>query len=125
MRLMETRKNWEKLGQDDPLFAVLTYKDKRGGKWNKQDFFDTGKREVQESINYLNSLGISISPHSALDFGCGVGRLSQALSEYFDEVHGVDIADSMIKLAEEFNHYKTKCKYYVNKNDNLDRKSVV
>ncbi len=35
MELWETGKNWETLAGDDPLFAVLTYKDKRGGNANR------------------------------------------------------------------------------------------
>jgi len=38
----------------------------------------------------------------ALDFGCGVGRLTQALCRYFDECDGVDIAPSMIELARKY-----------------------
>ena len=54
-----------------------------------------------------------------LDFGCGVGRLTQALASYFDEVHGVDIAPSMIELAKQHNFYKHKCFYHLNERDNL------
>lgn len=35
----------------------------------------------------------------ALDIGCGVGRMSQALGRHFGHVLGVDVADSLIKEA--------------------------
>ena len=35
-----------------------------------------------------------------MDFGCGVGRMSAALAEHYDEVVGVDISDEMVRLAE-------------------------
>ena len=41
--------------------------------------------EVEELIRYMKSLGINISRKKALDFGCGVGRITQALTNYFDE----------------------------------------
>jgi SAM-dependent methyltransferase len=39
----------------------------------------------------------------ALDFGCGVGRLTQPLGEVFDEVVGLDISTAMIAKAEAAN----------------------
>jgi len=54
-----------------------------------------------------------------MDFGCGAGRLSQALSPYFDEVCGVDIAASMIELATKHNRYGDRCKYYLNQAEDL------
>src|SRR3989338_957648 len=99
MKLHETGTNWDILGKEDPLFAVLTFKDKRGGKWNKQEFFETGKKEVKGTLEYVRKLNVALTFGKALDFGCGVGRLTQALAQYFEEVHGVDIAPSMIETA--------------------------
>lgn len=53
----------------------------------------------------------------ALDFGCGMGRLTQALTKYFEEVYGIDIAPSMIKLTEKYNRYDNKCKFFLNTTD--------
>jgi SAM-dependent methyltransferase len=36
---------------------------------------------------------------SALEIGCGPGRLMRPMSRHFGEIHGVDIADEMIRLA--------------------------
>ena len=40
-------------------------------------------------------------PASALDFGCGVGRLTRALTKRAARVHGVDVSPTMIALARE------------------------
>lgn len=119
MSLKDTQKNWETLGKTDPLFAVLTYKDKQGGKWNPQEFFQTGKKEVAETMSYLKALGLNIPKRRALDFGCGVGRLTQALGDYFSEVCGVDIAFPMIELAKKYNQCGDKCRYLVDTSNNL------
>lgn len=37
----------------------------------------------------------------ALEIGCGPGRLMRALSPHFGEIHGVDISDEMVRLAQE------------------------
>jgi SAM-dependent methyltransferase len=36
---------------------------------------------------------------SALEIGCGPGRLMKPLSRHFREIHGVDVSDEMIRLA--------------------------
>src|SRR5205807_4159881 len=69
----------------------------------------------------LNALGISLRRGRALDFGCGVGRLTQALCERFDSVAGVDIAPSMIELANRYNRFGARCEYAVNDTDDLSR----
>ena len=55
----------------------------------------------------------------ALDFGCGVGRLSQALAEHFQSVVGVDIAESMVERAREFNRFGDHVVYLANATDDL------
>jgi ubiquinone/menaquinone biosynthesis C-methylase UbiE len=41
------------------------------------------------------------------------------LASHFDEVVGVDIAPSMIKLAKRYNRHGPRCRYYLNETDNL------
>ncbi|MFZ5595893.1 MAG: methyltransferase domain-containing protein [Bacillota bacterium] len=120
MDLKELQKNWNEFGKKDPLWAILTHNDKKGGKWDINEFFQTGREEIEDVLNWVNSLGISLRKNRALDFGCGVGRLTQALCLYFDNCHGIDIAPSMIELAKKFNSYAGRCRYHVNEADNLE-----
>lgn len=53
----------------------------------------------------------------ALDFGCGVGRLSKALHFYFEEVCGVDISEEMVRLAREF---APECTFIFNQRNDLN-----
>jgi SAM-dependent methyltransferase len=41
------------------------------------------------------------SSRRALEVGCGPGRLMIPLSRHFAEIHGVDVSDEMIRIAEE------------------------
>ncbi|HUC26518.1 MAG TPA: class I SAM-dependent methyltransferase [Streptosporangiaceae bacterium] len=59
----------------------------------------SGQAEIAAALGRLDQLGICPGRSAALDFGCGVGRLTAALSEYFDSVTGVDIAPSMLDMA--------------------------
>jgi SAM-dependent methyltransferase len=119
MELTDLQKNWDRFGQIDPLWAILTVPEKINNRWDIGDFFQTGISEMQEILGYLNMLGIPSQKKRALDFGCGVGRLTQALCLYFDECCGIDIARSMIKLAKTYNQYGNRCEYCLNELDGL------
>lgn len=120
MTLEFVKRTYEKLGRDDPLYAVLSDKSLRHGKWDPAEFFRTGEREIQGVLEYVDRLGLTLGRRRALDFGCAVGRLSQALAEHFEQVVGVDIAESMIEKAREFNRHGDRVSYRVNSVDNLE-----
>ena len=91
------QENWDRLGRSDPYWAVLTDPARKGGGWTPEEFFATGRAEIAE---LLGSVGDRLPGRArALDFGCGPGRLTQALAEHFERVDGVDVAPSMIELA--------------------------
>ena len=113
------QKNWDAFGKNDPFWAVLAWPDKKDHKWTKEEFFALGRKEVDAVINCIRLLDFQVSYKKALDFGCGVGRLTQALASYFNEVYGVDIAPSMIALANQYNNFPEKCKYFLNERDDL------
>jgi len=114
MSILHNQITWEKLAQKNPFWAILTKKKK----WNKESFFLTGQKEINFLFNHLRSLSIKVEKGRVLDFGCGVGRLTQALCPYFKKVVGVDISTTMILLAKKYNRYKN-CKYIVNRLNNL------
>jgi ubiquinone/menaquinone biosynthesis C-methylase UbiE len=114
MNIRQLKKNWNRFGETDPLWAILTHAGKKGNRWQFDEFFCTGEAEVGVIMDYVHSLGINLLRSKALDFGCGVGRLTQALANYFGEVDGVDIAPSMIRLAKRYNRHPRNCKYYLN-----------
>ena len=119
MKLKRLQSDWDELGRRDPLWAVLTAPEKRGNRWDEAEFFATGVQAVEGILRHFESLGLTFGRGKALDFGCGVGRLTQALAEHFDEVHGVDIAPSMIELARSHNRCGDRCTYHVNDRDDL------
>jgi len=119
MDLVELQRNWDRFGNEDPLWAILTDPSKKGNKWDVDDFFKSGVEEIKGVMEYLEHLHLDVSRERALDFGCGVGRLTQALADYFKAVAGVDIAPSMIDHAIRFNRFGERCKYVVNQTDDL------
>jgi len=120
MDLTELRRNWDEFGKQDPLWAIRTEPDKRGGKWDVAEFFSSGEAHVRELVGRLTELDLA-TQGAALDFGCGVGRLTQAFADHFDEVWGVDIAPSMVEGAESFNRHGSRVHYVVNDTSDLRR----
>ncbi len=114
MDLELLKRNWEAFGRDDPLWAVLTEPSRRGGLWDPDEFLATGEQEIAELIAELDAFGIAIATGRALDFGCGAGRLTQALAGRFDRCDGVDIAASMIAEAQRLNRRGDRARYHVN-----------
>ena len=111
--LSRVRHQWTTLGERDPLWAILSESGKRGGGWDQAAFFKTGVDEIDEVLRTARSLS-PLRYGSAVDFGCGVGRLSQALSAHFQHVTGVDIAEPMIRRAGELNRFPDRCRYIHN-----------
>lgn len=114
LRLRTLARTWDSFGESDPMWAVLTHPDKDGGRWDPEAFFESGRAQVQAALDVVAELGWALQHGTALDFGSGVGRLTQALCEHFEVVDGVDIAKSMIEAAERLNRFPERCTYHLN-----------
>jgi SAM-dependent methyltransferase len=102
-QLEHLRQVWATLGRDDPLWAVLSRSDKRGGRWNVEEFLATGQAEVDSQLGFLAQHGWPRQRTKALDFGCGAGRLTRALAGHFEQAVGIDVSASMIAKARMLN----------------------
>lgn len=96
-------KSWKQFGESEPHWSVLT------GEEFKQEnlaaniaaFYQSGVGSVRVMLNMLRRAGLPVKFGKVLDFGCGVGRLTLALTEYADSVTGIDISPPHLKLARE------------------------
>ncbi len=119
MGLKHVQKTYDELGDRDPLYAVLSFPDARNNRWDPEVFFARGQAEIDAALQELESRGVSFERGRALDFGCGVGRLTQALGAHFGRVDGVDISRSMVENARGFNRLGERCAYHVNTEPDL------
>lgn len=114
MRFSELKSNWEEFGTSQPFSAVLTDFEET----DKDEFFALGRKEVEGLLGLLQQVGWE-PRGSALDFGSGLGRLSQALSAHFESVLGVDVAQSMVDKATRLNTSGDRCRFMVNTRPDL------
>src|SRR5450432_830602 len=101
---------WDALGRRDPHWAILSEPGRQGG-WDDEQFFATGKAEIDATVTELGDL--LGTKEAALDFGCGLGWLTQALAVHFDDVTGIDVAQSMIEGAQARNAFPDRVSYVV------------
>ncbi len=117
MSLSDLQRNWNGLAQEDAFRAVLT----SGGHvpWDRETFFRTGIEEIAAVLARVRAAGISHATARALDFGCGLGRLTQALARHVDRVDGVDISENMLAQARALNPFGDRCAFHLNDRDDL------
>jgi SAM-dependent methyltransferase len=110
---------WDNYAATDPLWAALSFADKSGGRWGLQEFMKTGEREIALLFHRFAALQLPL-PRRALDFGCGVGRLTQALARRCEHVVGVDISPVMIDLARRLDRYPGRAEYICTVNAGIE-----
>jgi len=117
--LKTSKQVWEDYAELDPTYAILIDPQFKFNKWNLDTFFDTGKQEIEKVMEKARKMGYPSGRQIALDFGCGIGRLTRALTKHFDKVYGVDISATMINKAEELNKGFPQCEFKTNNKPDL------
>lgn len=119
MTLEGLRRDWDALGRVDPFWAVLAFPERRAGGWDEETFFATGEAEVARVMDEIGRLRPGLRLARALDFGCGVGRLTRALASRFESCVGVDISEEMVERARSLNRDVAGCEFKVNTAEDL------
>jgi 2-polyprenyl-3-methyl-5-hydroxy-6-metoxy-1,4-benzoquinol methylase len=93
---------WEYYGKHHPYYGVLSYSEFRAGVLDdqtKQKFFASGVEVVDNFIAQAERTFGPLRYGTALDYGCGVGRLTRRLADRFQKVIGVDVSPGMLEEA--------------------------
>ena len=101
--MTNTDSDWEQWGKDNPYYGVLS-----DPKFDRESidesaldaFFSTGREQIARDLQNVEKHFGAIRTGRALDFGCGVGRLSIPLSKIFSSIVATDISNSMLNEAE-------------------------
>ena len=88
------RDDWERRAREDAAYYVAF----GGRKQKPEEFFAS----AGDALSAIRSELYRLAPRtSALEIGCGPGRLMRPLSAEFDAVSGVDVSPTMVALARE------------------------
>jgi SAM-dependent methyltransferase len=121
MRLRDTQDNWDELAKRDPLWHILAAKDVAADGWDSSAFFETGEQRLKHDFDLLAAHDIGVPRGRALDFGCGVGRLTQALARRFEHADGVDASEEMVRLADEYSGDLANCSFHLSRENDLSQ----
>ena len=100
--MRDTDADWRELGQKNPYWAVLSHPDFLAENITPERvemFYASGEPYIDEVVSGLEKTTGARPSGRALDFGCGVGRLAEAMTRYADQVTGVDISPGMLAIA--------------------------
>jgi SAM-dependent methyltransferase len=98
-----TDKYWQFIGEENPYWGVITHDKFDRDKLTLdsiEEFYSSGESHVsllfQTIREYVDHAFVA---ESALDFGCGVGRIVVPLARRCRTVVGVDVSDGMLQRA--------------------------
>jgi len=115
-RVAGLQRQWDRLARTNPKWAVCTAQ--RDPRWTDEEFFATGVREIDALMAYLGDHVPGLRRDDALDFGCGIGRLTRVLANHFAHATGVDVAPSMVAEARRLDPDR-RCAFVVNDTPDL------
>lgn len=92
------RRDWDQRAHENARHFVVTGREH----WSDEEFWESGRLTLQEEIlNDLTNICRGKDPKQmrVLEIGCGAGRVTRALAEFFGEVTAVDISSEMVRQA--------------------------
>jgi SAM-dependent methyltransferase len=99
-RVTKSTNDWDELGAREPYFAVLSQPRFLLDNLDEEaleQFYSTGEEDVERILELAGRPAVN----RALEFGCGVGRLTIPMSHRVSHVVGLDAAESLLRLARE------------------------
>lgn len=92
----QMRADWNARAAEDANYYVAF-----GRRDQDEEGFDATGEEIVHGLKWeMRRLGEGlVRSRRALEIGCGPGRLLKPMSQWFGEIHGVDISDQMVERA--------------------------
>lgn len=105
-RLFErVRRQWKKLGEVDPYWAVISDERFRAASLEEkdlEDFYASGEQSAELIDLYAEKTGTAIPAGTCFELGCGVGRVTAFLAKRFEEVVAADISPGNLAICERY-----------------------
>jgi 2-polyprenyl-3-methyl-5-hydroxy-6-metoxy-1,4-benzoquinol methylase len=100
--IARTSATWRELGRTEPYWSVITDPSflSQSIAETADELYASGQHQIKLVMALLHRNDCALPKQAtALDFGCGVGRLSLALAPSVDRVIGVDISEPHLEHA--------------------------
>jgi SAM-dependent methyltransferase len=112
---------WEAIAHGEDVFnAIFGWPDKPDQ--TVDAFLASGEAEIEGRLREAGERWqLPRWRRHALDFGCGAGRLTQALASHFEHAVGVDVAPGMLETARGLNRKGDRCEFVLNDEPDLRR----
>lgn len=94
--------SWERLGNRHAHFSVITDAAYLPDQFasNEAAFWTSGRENVSWLLRVLARHGMTaLDKKTCIDFGCGVGRLTEPLADHFASVDAYDISQPHLEIA--------------------------
>ena len=98
----DTDADWREIGARNPYWGVIStpkFEKDALTPESVEDFYRSGRDQIEAVATDLGWLTGRTPSGRALDFGCGLGRLAEAMTRFADPVVGYDISPGMLELA--------------------------
>jgi ubiquinone/menaquinone biosynthesis C-methylase UbiE len=92
------QRDWDRRARENARYYVDTSRKD----WSDDSFFASGEKAIAEDVlTDMTNICQGRDPKAMriIEIGCGAGRLTQALSNIFGEVHAVDVSGEMVAQA--------------------------
>jgi SAM-dependent methyltransferase len=102
VRMAQPDPAWEAFARREPFFAVLPIDAHRSSNLTPETeaaFFASGETHVEWMLQMIGPLAPGFAPLSALEYGCGIGRLALPLAWRVRSVTAVDRSPAMLAHA--------------------------
>lgn len=117
--LARIKEDWDDLAVMNAAWFIAPSPLVSNRQWDMAEFYQTGKDNLSHDLRLIDQAGIRIGSGAALDFGCGLGRMTQPMAAVFSPCYGIDISAEMIARARACNMHGDRCRYVVNTRDDL------
>jgi len=100
----DTDADWREVGRSQPYWGVITapqYRTENLTPDNVEAFYRSGVADIADIVRRIAAATGAPPRGRALDFGCGAGRLAEAMTAHADSVTGYDVSPGMLAKARE------------------------